>query len=113
MEIQPGFVNWAPVSNMPYPGETRAMAWQAIGHGSDGILYLQWRNALNGQETMHGSLIGPDGKPLPVYDEVVRIGRDMATASPVLAGMHPVRSEERRVGKEWGRTFRFRWSRSH
>src|SRR3546814_8697378 len=84
---------------MLYPGETRAMAWQAIGHGSDGILYWQWRNALNGQETMHGSLIGPDGKPLPVYDEVVRIGRDMAKASPVLAGTHPVspvaiRSEE-------------------
>src|SRR3546814_18442368 len=39
---------------------------------------------------MHGSLIGPDGKPLPVYDEVVRIGRDMAKASPVLAGTHPV-----------------------
>src|SRR3546814_1490524 len=27
----------SPVSNMLYPGETRAMAWQAIGHGSDGI----------------------------------------------------------------------------
>lgn len=90
MEIQPGFVNWAPVSNMLYPGETRAMAWQAIGHGADGILYWQWRNALNGQETMHGSILGPDGKPLPVYDEVVRIGREMARATPVLAGTAPV-----------------------
>ena len=26
METQPGFVNWAPVSNMLYPGETRALA---------------------------------------------------------------------------------------
>ncbi len=89
MEIQPGFVNWAPVSNMLYPGETRAMAWQAIGHGADGILYWQWRNALNGQETMHGSIIGPDGKPLPVYEEVSRIGREMAKATPLLAGTAP------------------------
>ena len=90
MEIQPGFVNWAPVSNMLYPGETRAMAWQAVGHGADGVLYWQWRNALNGQETMHGSIIGPDGKPLPIYPEVTRIGREMAKASPVIAGTHPV-----------------------
>lgn len=90
MEIQPGFVNWAPVSNMLYPGETRAMAWQAIGHGADGILYWQWRNALNGQETMHGSILGPDGKPLPVYAEVTQIGREMAKATPLLAGTAPV-----------------------
>jgi beta-galactosidase len=90
MEIQPGFVNWAPVSNMLHPGETRAMAWQAIGHGADGILYWQWRNALNGQETMHGSILGPDGTPLPVYPEVARIGREMAKATPVIAGTHPV-----------------------
>lgn len=90
MEIQPGFVNWAPVSNMLYPGETRAMAWQAIGHGADGILYWQWRNALNGQETMHGSIIGPDGKPLPVYDEVARVGRELEKATPVIAGTAPV-----------------------
>jgi beta-galactosidase len=90
MEIQPGFVNWAPVSNMLYPGETRAMAWQAIGHGADGVLYWQWRNALNGQETMHGSIVGPDGKPLPVYGEVSQIGRELAKASPIIAGTHPV-----------------------
>jgi beta-galactosidase len=90
MEIQPGYVNWAPVSNMLYPGETRAMAWQAIGHGADGILYWQWRNALNGQETMHGSILGPDGKPLPVYEEVTRIGREMAKATPIIAGTTPV-----------------------
>jgi beta-galactosidase len=89
MEIQPGFVNWAPISNSLYPGETRAMAWQAIGHGSDGILYWQWRNALNGQETLHGSLIGTDGKPLPVYHEVAQLGREMAKASPVIAGTTP------------------------
>lgn len=90
MEIQPGYVNWAGVSNMLYPGETRRMAWQAIGHGSDGILYWQWRNALNGQETLHGSLIGADGKPVPVYTEVQQIGREMAKATPAIAGTHPV-----------------------
>lgn len=90
MEIQPGYVNWAGVSNMLHPGETRRMAWQAIGHGSDGILYWQWRNARNGQETMHGALIGQDGTPLPVYAEVQQIGREMTKATPLIAGTHPV-----------------------
>jgi beta-galactosidase len=90
METQPGFVNWAPVSNMLYPGETRALAWQAIGHGADAVLYWQWRNALNGQETMHGSVVGPDGKPLPIYPEIQQIGREFAKASPALAGTTPV-----------------------
>jgi beta-galactosidase len=90
METQPGFVNWAPVSNILYPGETRAMAWQAIGHGADAVLYWQWRNALNGQETMHGSIVGPDGKPLPIYPEIQALGRDFAKASPLLAGTSPV-----------------------
>jgi beta-galactosidase len=86
METQPGFVNWAPVSNILSPGETRALAWQAVGHGADAVLFWQWRNALNGQETMHGSIVGPDGKPLPIYAEVTRIGREFAKASPVIAG---------------------------
>jgi beta-galactosidase len=90
METQPGFVNWAPVSNMLWPGETRALAWQAIGHGADAVLYWQWRNALNGQETMHGSVVGPDGKPLPVYPEIQQIGREFAKVSPALAGTTPV-----------------------
>ena len=90
METQPGFVNWAPVSNMLYPGETRALAWQAVGHGADAVLYWQWRNALNGQETMHGSIVGPDGKPLPIYTEVQQIGRDFAKASAALAGTTPI-----------------------
>ncbi|MES2289225.1 MAG: beta-galactosidase [Pseudomonadota bacterium] len=90
METQPGFVNWAPVSNILYPGETRALAWQAIGHGADAVLYWQWRNAFNGQETMHGSVVGPDGKPLPIYGEVQQIGRDFAKASVALAGTTPI-----------------------
>jgi len=89
METQPGFVNWAPVSNMLYPGETRALAWQTVGHGADAVLFWQWRNALNGQETLHGSLIGADGKPMPIYAEAARIGADFAKASKALAGTSP------------------------
>jgi beta-galactosidase len=78
METQPGAVNWAPINNFLYHGEARAMAWQAVGHGADAVEYWQWRSALNGQEEYHGTLLGPDGTPVPFYDEVKEIGQDFA-----------------------------------
>jgi beta-galactosidase len=86
METQPGFVNWSPDNNALNKGETRAMAWQAIGHGSEAVEYWQWRSALNGQEQYHGTLVGADGLPVPLYAEVQQIGVDFDKAGPVLAG---------------------------
>jgi beta-galactosidase len=76
METQPGAVNWSPLNNFLDRGEARAMAWQAIGHGADDINYWQWRSALNGQEEIHGVLIGPDGTPVPFYDEAARTAQE-------------------------------------
>ncbi len=90
METQPGFVNWSPVNNALDKGEVRQMAWHAIAHGADTVSYWQWRSALNGQEQYHGVLVGADGTPVPLYDEVARIGREFATAGPALAGTSPV-----------------------
>jgi len=89
MEMQPGSVNWAPISNMLDRGETRAMAWQAIGHGADCVAYWQWRSALNGQEQYHGIIVGPDGEPVPLYEEICQIGQEFAAASKVLEGTAP------------------------
>ena len=86
METQPGFVNWSPDNNALNKGETRAMAWNAIGHGSEAVEYWQWRSALNGQEQYHGTLVGADGTPVPLYTEVQQIGADFDKAGPALAG---------------------------
>lgn len=86
METQPGFVNWSADNNALDKGEVRAMAWNAIGHGSEAVEYWQWRSALNGQEQYHGTLIGPDGTPVPLYAEVRQIGADFEKAMPALAG---------------------------
>lgn len=89
METQPGSVNWAPVNTTLDRGETRAMAWQAVGHGANAVLYWQWRDALNGQEQYHGAIVGPDGGPLPIYDEVRTIGSDFEHAAKAIAGTTP------------------------
>jgi len=90
METQPGAVNWARVNNFLNKGEVRAMAWQDIGHGGDEVGYWQWRSALNGQEEYHGTLLGPDGTPVPLYDEIAQLGREFETIGTQLAGTTPV-----------------------
>ena len=89
METQPGSVNWAPINNALDPGEIRALAWQAIGHGADAILYWQWRDALNGQEQYHGAIVGPDGNPNPIYAEIKQLGHDLDLTRAVIAGTSP------------------------
>ncbi len=86
METQPGHVNWSRTNIDLQPGRARAWAWHAIGHGADAVLYWQWRNALNGQEQMHGSLIDQSGQPRPFYAEAQAVGADLARAREVLAG---------------------------
>lgn len=90
IETQPGMVNWADVNNYLNKGEVRAMAWQAVGHGSDEIGYWQWRSALNGQEEYHGTLLGADGTPVPLYDEIAQIGKDFSATQAALRGTRVV-----------------------
>ncbi len=90
METQPGAVNWAPLNNFLNRGEARAMAWQAIGHGADDVNYWQWRSALNGQEEIHGVLVGPDGTPVPFYDEVSQTAHEFAQVESSFRDTIPV-----------------------
>ena len=92
METQPDHVNWAPVNNSLDKGEVREMAWNAIGHGADAVGYWQWRSALGGQEQYHGTLVGADGNPVPLYPEVQQIGADFEKAGDLLRGTSIVSS---------------------
>ncbi len=86
IETQPGNVNWQKVNNSLNKGEARAMAWHAIGHGADAILYWQWRSALGGQEQYHGTLVDQSGQPRPFFEEAQLLGKQMKTVSGLLAG---------------------------
>ena len=89
METEPAFVNWRPTNNPLDKGQVRDMAWQAIGHGADAVEYWQWRSDLNGQEQYHGVLVGADGNPAPVYDEVKQVGEEFNKAGAALSGTSP------------------------
>lgn len=89
METQAGHVDWVEINRALDPGQVREMGWQAIGHGADGLLYWQWRSALNGQEQYYGVLAGPGGEPTYIFDEIARTGAEFERAAPALAGTAP------------------------
>lgn len=89
METQPGRVDWGRINRALDPGQVREMAWQAVGHGANGVLYWQWRNARNGQEQYYGSLLGQDGQPAPIYAEIAKAAGELTAAAPLLADTYP------------------------
>ena len=89
METEPAFVNWRRTNTPLQKGQIRDMAWQAIGHGAETVEYWQWRSAPNGQEEYHGVLVGANGTPVPVYDEIRQTGEEFAKAGPEIVGTSP------------------------
>ncbi len=90
IETQPGNVNWSPINNVLNKGEARAMAWHAVAHGADAVLYWQWRSAPGGQEQFHGSLVDQSGQPRPFYEEAKQLANDFVKTSDILTGTVPV-----------------------
>ncbi|MDQ3780648.1 MAG: beta-galactosidase [Chloroflexota bacterium] len=90
METQVGHTNHTPINSALDKGEMRAMAWHAVAHGADALLYWQWRMAPGGQEQYWGTVVDQAGRPRPVYEELQRLGRDFAAAGPLLVATTPV-----------------------
>jgi beta-galactosidase len=111
METQPASVNWSGINNVLNPGEARSMAWQAVAHGADGLLYWQWRSALGGQEQYHGSLVDQSGQPRPFYKEAQQIGNEFAAVSPVVAGSAPKASVA--MLNDYDSRWSIQWQRHH
>jgi beta-galactosidase len=78
-------VNWSSVNVSLKPGDERALVWHDIANGADAVSFWQWRSALNGQEQYHGTILGADGTPLPLYPEIQQTGAEIDRLAPLLA----------------------------
>ncbi len=57
MESTPSKVNWKPVNKPKRPGMDTLSSIQAVAHGSDSVMYFQWRKSRGGSEKMHGAVV--------------------------------------------------------
>jgi beta-galactosidase len=78
MESTPSNVNWQQVCKSKRPGMHKLSSVQALAHGSDSVLYFQWRKGRGASEKFHGAVLDHEGS------EKGRAFRDVAELGALL-----------------------------
>ncbi len=84
MEQVTSQVNWRPVNATKPPGSMRLGSLQAVARGSDGVLFFQWRQSVQGSEKFHGAMVqhAPPEKSR-VFHEVCELGGELKKLAAV------------------------------
>ncbi|MDQ0406639.1 beta-galactosidase [Streptomyces sp. NPDC000349] len=86
MEQAAGPVNWRGVNHPKPRGLNRLWSLQAVARGADAVCYFQWRQSRQGAEKFHSGMVSHAGPRGRTYEEVVRLGADLAKLGPHAAG---------------------------
>ncbi|UNL86095.1 beta-galactosidase [Priestia koreensis] len=85
MESTPSAVNWHSVNKAKRPGMHLLSAMQMVAHGSDSILYFQWRKSRGSSEKFHGAVVDHDNSPNNrVFQDVATVGKVLEQLSDVV-----------------------------
>ena len=99
MEQTPSSTNWKPFPTLKPPGLMRLWSWQAVAHGSDSVMFFQWRRSRGAHEKFHGAVVAHIGNERPrVFREVAELGAELEKASEKVIG---TRVAKARVGVLW------------
>jgi beta-galactosidase len=77
-------MNWP-----PYDGQLRQAAWALIARGARSVEYWHWHTIPYGAETYWGGVLPHSLRPGRIYEEVVRLGAELASTGDLLAGLEP------------------------
>jgi beta-galactosidase len=86
MEQAAGAVNWRGVNHPKPRGLNRLWSLQAVARGADAVCYFQWRQSRQGAEKFHSGMIGHAGERGRTFQEIKRIGAELAALAPHVAG---------------------------
>jgi beta-galactosidase len=90
MESTPSGVNWHPVNKAKRPGMNLLSSMQMIAHGSDSIMYFQWRKSRGSSEKFHGAVVDHDNSSENrVFKEVAKVGQTLEKLSEVVGTNRP------------------------
>lgn len=84
LECTPSAQHNMPAMRLKRPGVHRLSSLQAVAHGSDSVMYFQWRAGRGGAEKLHGAVVTHDGT------SNTRVFRDVADVGDVLSKLDDV-----------------------
>lgn len=76
-------VSWREVNAPKTPGRMRLDSMQALAHGSDGVMFFQWRQARFGPEKFHSAMLGHRGEKSRSFLETKLLGAELKRLQPV------------------------------
>ena len=83
LEQAPSAVSWREVNVPKAPGRMRLGSMQAIAHGSDGVMFFQWRQAKFGPEKFHSAMLGHRGERSRTFQEAKALGAELKALAPI------------------------------
>lgn len=83
LESSASATSWRDVNVPKAPGKIRVESLQTVAHGSDGVMFFQWRQAKYGQEKFHSSMLGHRGERSRSYQETKALGNELRLLEPV------------------------------
>ncbi|QOV35214.1 beta-galactosidase [Streptomyces ferrugineus] len=86
MEQAAGPVNWRGVNHPKPAGLNRLWSLQAVARGADAVCYFQWRQSRQGSEKFHSGMVSHAGERGRTFQEVKRIGAELALLSEKVTG---------------------------
>lgn len=91
LEQTPSSQNWQEYNALKRPGVLHLWSYLALAHGSDSVMYFQWRRSRGSVEKMHGAVIEHSGSSdTRVFREVQQLGAELAQLKDrTLGGVTP------------------------
>jgi beta-galactosidase len=77
LESSASATSWRDVNVPKAPGKIRVESLQAVAHGSDAVMFFQWRQAKYGQEKFHSSMLGHRGERSRSFRETKALGEEL------------------------------------
>jgi len=84
MEQAPSQVDWYPVNIPKPPGLMRLWSYQALAHGSDSIMFFQWRASRKGAEKYHSGIVPHYGENSRVFKEINALGNELKKVKDIV-----------------------------
>ncbi|MDR3284426.1 MAG: beta-galactosidase [Treponema sp.] len=92
MESSPSATNWQGVAKLRRPGVHMLQSMQAVAHGSDSVLYFQFRKGRGASEKFHGAVVDHEGtENTRVFRDVSEVGARLKTMDPIVGCSTPSR----------------------